>query len=59
MEPVYKPVIGIALTTFKVMGWDIRTTGEENIPPSGPAVLACNHVGYLDFVFLGYAARKR
>lgn len=59
MEPVYRPVIGLALTIFKVMGWQVRTFGEEHIPTSGPVVLASNHVGYLDFVFVGYAARKR
>ncbi|HEY7874739.1 MAG TPA: lysophospholipid acyltransferase family protein [Actinomycetota bacterium] len=59
MEPVYRPVIGLALSIFKAMAWDIRTYGVENIPASGPAVLASNHVGYLDFVFVGAAARQR
>lgn len=59
MELVYRPVVGLALGVFKSMGWDIRTIGAENIPQSGPAVLASNHVGYLDFVFVGAAARKR
>ena len=57
MEPVYRPVIGLALTLFKTMGWQVRTFGAENIPTTGPAVLASNHIGYLDFVFVGYAAR--
>ena len=59
MEPVYRPVIGAALTLFKVMGWDVTISGLENIPAEGPAVIATNHVGYLDFVFVGYAAHKR
>jgi 1-acyl-sn-glycerol-3-phosphate acyltransferase len=59
VEPVYKPVIGLALTLFRIMGWKIRTFGVENVPSSGPVVLASNHVGYLDFVFVGYAARER
>lgn len=57
MELVYRPVIGIALGIFKVLSWDIRLSGTEHIPESGPAVIATNHVGYLDFVFVGYAAR--
>ena len=59
MEPVYRPVIGLALTIFKMMKWSIHTSGEHHIPRTGPAVIATNHVGYLDFVFVGYAARKR
>lgn len=59
MEPVYRPVIGVALSLFKVMGWRVITSGVENIPASGPAVIASNHVGYLDFVFIGYGARDR
>lgn len=59
MEPVYRPVIGVALSLFKVMDWRIRTFGWEHIPVSGPAVIASNHVGYLDFVFVGVAARER
>jgi len=59
MEPVYRPVIGLALTIFKVMKWSTTVTGTEHIPLRGPAVIATNHVGYLDFVFVGYAARER
>ena len=59
MEPVYSPVIGVALTLFKVMRWDIRFTGVENLPLTGGAVIATNHIGYLDFVFVGAAARER
>ena len=59
MELVYRPVIGLALTLFKTMGWSISTSGTEHIPVEGPAVIATNHVGYLDFTFVGYAARER
>jgi 1-acyl-sn-glycerol-3-phosphate acyltransferase len=59
MEPVYRPVIGFALGLMKGFKWDVRTQGIENIPLDGPAVIATNHVGYLDFVFVGAAARER
>lgn len=59
MELVYKPVIGLALTLFKTMKWRVTTSGTEHIPLEGPAVVATNHVGYLDFTFVGYAARER
>ncbi len=59
MEYVYRPVIGLALAVFKTMHWQIRTFGSHRIPKAGPAVLASNHIGYLDFVFIGYAAREQ
>lgn len=59
MEPVYRPVVGFALTLFATMRWRVLTSGEEHIPLDGPAVIATNHVGYLDFAFVGAAARKR
>jgi 1-acyl-sn-glycerol-3-phosphate acyltransferase len=59
MEPVYRPVIGFALGLMKTLKWDVRATGTEHIPLDGPAVIATNHVGYLDFVFVGAAARER
>lgn len=58
-EPTYRVVIGAALAGFRAMGWQLRVHGAEHLPTEGPAVLASNHIGYLDFVFLGYAARER
>jgi 1-acyl-sn-glycerol-3-phosphate acyltransferase len=58
-ERVYTTVIGVAVGTLKAMKWSVTVIGGENIPGSGPAVLASNHIGYLDFVFSGYAARER
>lgn len=59
MEPVYRPVIGLALGVMKTMKWNVVLDGAEHIPTDGPAVIATNHVGYLDFVFVGAAARER
>jgi 1-acyl-sn-glycerol-3-phosphate acyltransferase len=59
MELVYRPVIGFALAVFKGMGWKIDVRGTEHIPASGGAVIATNHVGYLDFTFIGYGALER
>ena len=59
MEPVYRPVIATALAVFRAMSWQITTSGSHHLPSEGPAVIATNHVGYLDFVFVGYAARER
>ena len=57
-ELVYRPVIGTALSFFKALDLRIDVEGSENIPTTGGAVIASNHVGYLDFVFTGLAARK-
>ena len=57
MEYVYPPVIAAALGMFKSMGWRITVTGIEHIPKAGGGVVATNHVGYLDFTFVGYGVR--
>ncbi|MRJ75219.1 1-acyl-sn-glycerol-3-phosphate acyltransferase [Aeromicrobium sp. SMF47] len=44
---------------FRLMGYRFDVRGAEHIPSEGPAVLAANHVGFLDFTFIGYAARER
>ena len=59
MEPVYTPVIGAALLMFKSMGWKIDVKGAEHVPATGPGVVATNHIGYLDFTFVGYGVRER
>lgn len=55
---MYRPVIGAALTFFKALDLRITVDGAEHIPATGGAVIASNHVGYLDFVFTGLAARE-
>jgi 1-acyl-sn-glycerol-3-phosphate acyltransferase len=59
MEVVYPIVETTAKGTIKLMGYDVRTEGHEHIPREGGAVLASNHIGYLDFIFVGYAALQR
>jgi 1-acyl-sn-glycerol-3-phosphate acyltransferase len=56
-ELVYPPVIGFARTAFAALGLRFDIRGAENLPTVGGAVLASNHVGYLDFTFVGLAAR--
>jgi 1-acyl-sn-glycerol-3-phosphate acyltransferase len=52
---VYPPVIAAAKTWFRVMDISVTVTGAEHIPRTGGAVLASNHVSYLDFLFVGLA----
>lgn len=56
-EIVYPPVIGAALTLFRALDLKVRIEGADRIPRTGGAVLASNHISYLDFIFAGLAAR--
>jgi 1-acyl-sn-glycerol-3-phosphate acyltransferase len=41
------------------MDWKVSVEGTEHIPRKGPAIIAANHVSFLDFIFLGWAAHQR
>lgn len=58
-EWAYRAVIRIALTLFRVLGFRFDVRGVENVPASGGAVLASNHVSYFDFMYVGYMAHLR
>lgn len=53
----YPPVVWTAKTAFKLLGLRFQLSGTQHIPASGPALLAVNHVSYLDFIFGGFAAQ--
>jgi 1-acyl-sn-glycerol-3-phosphate acyltransferase len=55
-EPVYAPVVVAARGLFKGLGLRLEVLGSENVPRTGGAVLASNHVSYLDFIFAGLGA---
>jgi len=57
VELVYPPVVGLARTAFRALDLQITIAGAENVPRTGAAVLASNHISYLDFIFCGLAAR--
>ncbi len=42
---------------FRVLDNRLRVTGTEHIPRTGGAVIACNHISYLDFLFCGLGAQ--
>jgi 1-acyl-sn-glycerol-3-phosphate acyltransferase len=58
-DPLYRSVVAVAVATCRVMRWNIAVSGEHHIPNFGAAVLASNHVGCLDFVFVGFAGHRR
>jgi 1-acyl-sn-glycerol-3-phosphate acyltransferase len=53
----YPAVVMTAKTVFKILGIRFQMRGTENVPRTGVAVLAFNHVSYVDFVFGGFAAQ--
>ncbi|GIM87266.1 lysophospholipid acyltransferase family protein [Salinispora arenicola] len=57
-ELVYPPVIAAAKTMFRVLDLKITIKGAHHVPRTGGAVLASNHVSYLDFIFCGLGARE-
>mgnify|MGYP003336789978 FL=1 len=56
---VYPPVIIGIKTGWKLLGLKFKFKGQENIPANGGAVLAMNHVGYLDFALIGTGVLPR
>ena len=55
-ELVYPPVIGLFRALWKGLDIQFHFEGQENLPRKGGAVLASNHVSYLDFAFIGTGA---
>jgi len=53
---VYPPVIVAIKAFWKYLGLKFDFKGEENIPRKDGAILAINHIGYLDFALTGTAA---
>lgn len=54
-EPVYTPIIQIFKGLWRYLGLRFIIHGEANLPRSGSALLAMNHIGYLDFALAGTA----
>jgi 1-acyl-sn-glycerol-3-phosphate acyltransferase len=54
-EPVYTPIIQIFKGFWRFLGLRFIIHGEANIPRQGSALLAMNHIGYLDFALAGTA----
>ena len=59
MDPVYRVVNGLGRLVLRGARLDVRWTGAEHVPLSGPVVLAATHVSYPDFVLVERAAVTR
>jgi 1-acyl-sn-glycerol-3-phosphate acyltransferase len=55
-DRTYLWVIRAFQFVFRVLGVRFDMQGARNIPSSGGAVVACNHIGFLDFTFVERAA---
>ncbi len=55
----YRIVVRLARVLFAALGLRIRVRGAANLPERGGAVLASNHVSFLDFLFVGLVGIRR
>lgn len=53
---VYPPVIALVKGFWKYLGFKFDFQGDHHIPRKGGAILAINHVSYLDFAIAGTGA---
>jgi len=56
-DRVYPAVIQGFRGIYAALGLRFSIEGAHHIPRTGGAILASNHVGYLDFTFVGWGAR--
>ena len=56
VDGVYRFANGVGRAALWALGLDVRWTGVEHLPHSGPVILAATHVSYPDFVFIERAA---
>ncbi|MEP7089467.1 MAG: lysophospholipid acyltransferase family protein [Nocardioidaceae bacterium] len=53
----YPPIIVTAKLGFRVLGLRFVMKGTEHVPRTGGALLALNHISYVDFVLGGFATQ--
>ncbi len=53
----YPPIILTAKAMFRVLGLRFQISGTEHVPRTGGALMAFNHVSYVDFILGGLAAQ--
>lgn len=57
--PYNRIVIPALKLVLRMQGLKIMVTGAENIPETGPAVVASNHTNYMDFIFTALTGHVR
>ncbi len=58
-DRTYRLVNRLGAALYTLFGLRISVRGGDHIPMHGPAVIVCNHISYIDFTLIGYAARRR
>lgn len=58
-DRAYCAVIRMFRLVFRTLGLRFDVRGSEHLPAHGAAVLASNHIGFLDFTFVGLAATQQ
>ena len=58
-DRTYRRVVRLVLSVLGLLDLRIEVRGAEHLPTEGGAVVAANHVGYLDFALVGYVAARR
>lgn len=56
---VYPVVIAAARTWFKLGDVRIQMSGQEHIPREGGALVAVNHLSFVDYIMAGYPGAER
>lgn len=54
-EPIYTPIIQLFKGFWRYLGLRFIFHGQAHVPRTGPAIIAMNHIGYLDFALAGTA----
>jgi 1-acyl-sn-glycerol-3-phosphate acyltransferase len=57
LDLTYPPIILTAKAAFRALGLRFQLHGTEHIPRQGGALLALNHISYVDFILGGFAAQ--
>lgn len=56
MDLLYPPVTWLVRGLIAAKRWRVAVQGAEHLPAEGGAIIACNHISYVDYLFVGYGA---
>lgn len=59
LEGTYRLANTLGRGLLAALGTKIRISGSENLPKSGPMIVAANHISYVDFLVIGKVAASR